>query len=223
VLLSVSQTGLNSVSWSTGETGFSIYGKEAGTITATALNTAGCESTSQIDLTTIAGPNVTATSDADVLNLGESAQLTASGADSYRWSPPETLDNPTSATPIATPTETTVYMVSGIGTNGCSGTAEVTVEVRDTGDKLPVEAPRMFSPNNDGVNDTWVIGNIQNFPDCELIVFTRSGKLVFETRGYNNDWDGRDINQNDLPEGAYFYTISCSDGKNASGSVSIIR
>ncbi len=48
------------------------------------------------------------------------------------------------------------------------------------------------------------------------------GKIVYQETGYNTRWTGIH-DGSDLPEGAYFYTISCPDGKTASGSVSIIR
>ena len=81
----------------------------------------------------------------------------------------------------------------------------------------------MFSPDNNGIDDEWVIGNIGSFPDCEVVIFSRNGKIVYQDTGYQTNFRGIDINGNDLPEGAYFYTISCPDGKTASGSVSIIR
>ena len=108
------------------------------------------------------------------------------------------------------------------GANGCLGRAETTVTVENTG-KLPIVAPKMFSPNGDLNNDFWVITGIQNFPECRLTVFTRNGKIVLETVAYQDNWQGLDLEGTEMPEGAYYYTISCPDGLTASGSVSIIR
>lgn len=58
----------------------------------------------------------------------ESVPLSVSGADRYEWSPATGLDDVTSATPVAGPQQTTVYRVTG-WRDGCSTTAEVTVEV----------------------------------------------------------------------------------------------
>ena len=228
VLLEVPNTGFTTATWSTSESGLSIYGKDAGTITATATNTAGCISSAEVILSTTPAPTISVTIDNQPINsttisIGQSVQLEASGADSYRWNPSDGLDNPDIANPIAAPSVSTTYQVLGTALNGCSSSTELIINIEDTGDKLPIEAPKMFSPDNNGIDDEWVIGNIENFPECEIVIFSRNGKIVYQETGYLSDWRGIDINGNDLPEGAYFYTITCPDGKNASGSVSIIR
>ncbi|MEN8248509.1 MAG: FG-GAP-like repeat-containing protein [Bacteroidota bacterium] len=223
VLLEVPSADFSTASWSTGESGLSIYAKTAGTITVEATNANGCISPGQIDVTTTPGPTVTASSDATSIEEGQSVQLQGSGADTYVWSPGVTLSDSTIANPLASPITTTLYIVTGTdAASGCSGTAEVNIEVK-TSNIVDVVAPVMFSPNNDGVDDVWVIERIENYPDCTLMIFARNGKIVYEATGYNNNWDGKDANLADLHEGAYFYTISCPDGKNTSGSVSIIR
>lgn len=65
---------------------------------------------------------------------------------------------------------------------------------------------QFFSPNGDGINDTWKILNIGLFQSSRLWVFSRTGKLVLDVTGYKNDWNGTNLNQ-DLPEGNYYYRI----------------
>mgnify|MGYP000322776446 CR=1 FL=1 len=69
-----------------------------------------------------------------------------------------------------------------------------------------------FSPNNDGVNDTFVIKGIKRFEN-KLQIFNRSGKIVYETTNYQNDWNGEansslllDKNK-ELPIGTYYYIL----------------
>ncbi len=81
--------------------------------------------TQTITITVSPLPNVTATGDATVC-AGSQAQLNAYGATSYSWSPAGTLNNATIANPIATPTSTTTYIVTGTS-NSCSSTATVTI------------------------------------------------------------------------------------------------
>lgn len=82
---------------------------------------------------------------------------------------------------------------------------------------------RMFSPNGDGIDDLWQIEGREGIDNCEIKVFDRSGKNVFESTGYANEWDGN-LNGKPLPEGAYYYVISCSDiAKKLTGTVVIIR
>ena len=79
-----------------------------------------------------------------------------------------------------------------------------------------------FSPNNDSINDVYIIENMDNFRDYnKLSVFNRWGDLVYEASPYNNDWNGESNQANKLmgpalPEGVYFYRFVYKiDGKEA--------
>lgn len=82
--------------------------------------------------------------------------------------------------------------------------------------------PKFFSPNNDGIGDLWVFRNIQEYKDCSLVVFSRSGQIVYEANPYQNTWDGT-YNGKPLGDGDYYYTIKCKNGKTLTGAVRIIR
>ena len=73
-----------------------------------------------------------------------------------------------------------------------------------------------FSPNGDGVNDGWYIENITAYPNSVVQVYSRSGKLVFKKKGYQNDWNGvsNQISGNNrrLPVGPYIFIIDLGDG-----------
>lgn len=207
--------------WSNGSTDSSIEVTAAGLYSVTVTNANGCESTSDIDISTFSPPTVEIIASKNPIQLGESVDLEASGASTYIWSPGESLNDSTIANPVATPTITTIYTALGTDINGCVGESSITIQV-DEGSELPVTAPKLFSPNGDGVDDVWVIDNITNFPECSLVVFSRQGKNVYEAQPYNNNWDGTQ-GGNLLPEGPYFYVITCPDGKSTSGSISLIR
>lgn len=74
-----------------------------------------------------------------------------------------------------------------------------------------VVATNILSPNGDGKNDTWVINDIERYPDNEVTVFDRSGRVVFQTKNYQNDWTGR-FSGIPLAEGTYFYAIRLKKG-----------
>ena len=76
-----------------------------------------------LNLTVVSNPEVVIEGDAEISIMGESATLTASGADSYLWSTGETT-----ATITVAPEETTSYSVVGTK-DGCEGSAEFIVEV----------------------------------------------------------------------------------------------
>ena len=73
-----------------------------------------------------------------------------------------------------------------------------------------IDFPNGFTPNGDGVNDTWVIDNIHLFPNCQVEVYNRWGEQLFISIGYNTPWDGR-YQGKDLPVGTYYYIINLND------------
>jgi gliding motility-associated-like protein len=82
--------------------------------------------------------------------------------------------------------------------------AKVTIEIYDSGVKIP----EGFSPNGDGENDFMVFPDLlQNHPNSQLYVFTRSGQLVYQSLNYQNDWDGRMANHQLVPTGTYYFVL----------------
>jgi len=102
-----------------------------------------------------------------------------------------------------------------------SSTDEVTILVTDEGEGLII--PKYFSPNNDGQNDTWVIGNVTAISNCQLQIFTREGKTVYENMSYDNSWGGIAKDGKVLTDGDYYYVITCNGTKVGSGGIRIIR
>ncbi|TNE75522.1 MAG: gliding motility-associated C-terminal domain-containing protein, partial [Bacteroidetes bacterium] len=58
--------------------------------------------------------------------------------------------------------------------------------------------------------------------NCKVQISNRWGQVVFETTNYNNEWDGTSNGQQ-LPDGTYFYVISCDDDRLYQGSISLMR
>ena len=114
------------------------------------------------------------------------------------------------------------YSVVVADINGCAASASVVVGV--VGSEKCLEVQGIITPNNDGYNDTWKIKNIELFPDAEVFVYSRWGKLVFKTRNIAaNPWDGTSDGKL-LPTDSYHYTLHLNDGSSPrSGVVSIIR
>lgn len=94
---------------------------------------------------------------------------------------------------------------------GCdTGLIVVNISCTAASDSLVVH--NGFSPNGDGINDYFTIGNIDRFSDITVRIFNRWGSLVFEESGYKNNWDGK-FNNQDLPTGTYFYQITTGKEK----------
>lgn len=141
----------------------------------------------------------------------------APGALTYEWSDPS-IGN----TPLATGLSAGTYSVVIIDANGCRTDAsfEVTLFCEDP------DLPDTFTPNGDGINDTWVIPGIENFPNNEITLFNRWGQMVWDVTGYQNDWEGINNKGERLPFGAYFYVINFNDPNGTpriGGSLTIVR
>jgi gliding motility-associated-like protein len=78
--------------------------------------------------------------------------------------------------------------------------------------RASIDIVSFFSPNSDGINDTWQIKEIDRYPNNQVWIFTRTGYEVFNTLNYRNDWSGTQ-NGTALPEGSYYYRIDL-DGNN---------
>lgn len=96
----------------------------------------------------------------------------------------------------------------------CPGNcATATVVLR----RILVQTPRDFdipnaiTPNEDGLNDAFVIDelllNPDKYPNARLIVFNRWGDVLLTSQPYNNDWKGTNNTGDDLPEGTYYYVL----------------
>jgi gliding motility-associated-like protein len=160
-----------------------------------------------------AGPDST-------ISKGFNIQLKASGGVQYLWSPAENLSNPAVANPNATPAATTVYKVLVTDALGCTATDQMTITVKDD---FILEAMNVLTPNNDGVNDTWKIKNVESYGSASVYVYDRNGVEVFSSRAYQNDWKGNRGNDI-LPDGTYYYLVKFADSKVAyTGSLTILR
>lgn len=108
-----------------------------------------------------------------------------------------------------------IYCITLFVTNSakCADTTSdcITVEA----DKIII--PNVFTPNDDGDNDFFVMKNLQ--PGVAPIkIYNRWGKIVFESSGYNNDWNGKNVN-----DGVYYYILeNLKDEKKYTGFVQVI-
>ena len=137
---------------------------------------------------------------------------------SYSWSPATGLSDVNSLQPYASPQFTTTYTLHVISTAGCEADASITVDVAKD-----IVIPNGFTPNGDGVNDTWVVNYLNYYPKATVIVFNRYGQQVFHSLGYPKAWDGT-LNGAAIPMGTYYYIIDLNNGKpKLSGQLTIIR
>jgi gliding motility-associated-like protein len=106
----------------------------------------------------------------------------------------------------------TVYVYS---TKGC-GTTPQNISV--------LEVPKFFTPNQDGVNDTWnIVGiNALFYANSKIYVFDRFGKLLADINPKGPGWNGIYNGQN-LPSTDYWYVLTLDNGRIVRGHFSLVR
>lgn len=213
-------TGLASWYWDFGNNSNTSYNQNPGyifftnpgtyTVTQVVTNTWGCADTTTQDILISDLPVASFTSNPAIpgaipISSGYiSFTNTSINAVSYLWTFGDG-NSSTEVNPSHTYTETGNYCVTLIATaiGGCADTIAVCdVEI------VPIAPiiPNTFTPNDDSFNDTFVILNVEDFPNNEIKIYNRWGNLIFETKEYKNEWSGiNSFNGKLLPDGAYFY------------------
>lgn len=136
-------------------------------------------------------------------------QLTASGAQSYQWSnSPGIQHGWTDSLLSIMPDQEATYTVTGTSRLGCS--AQQSYAIRLMTDKSLI-VNNIVSPNGDGKNDTWFIQNITSFPNNEVMIYDRAGRMIYHQKNYDNQWAGT-INGSPLREGTYYYIFIVNNG-----------
>ena len=136
------------------------------------------------------------------------------------WSPTSGLSGNGIPDPISAPAATTRYTLT-TDINGCTFTDEVIVEVIRL-----IDPPNTFTPNGDGINDTWDIPGMADYPGAEVTIHDRWGQRVLRSTGYRQPWDGTN-NGRALAVGTYYYHIQLNQLEGRSppytGFITIVR
>ncbi|HYW95558.1 MAG TPA: gliding motility-associated C-terminal domain-containing protein [Bacteroidales bacterium] len=205
--------------WSDGSTTQTISGLPAGDLSVTVTDTHGCSGTATASIgqpgkLTISGAIIPASCPEAA---DGSIAVSASGGISpygFAWNednyPGEEKMN----------LEPGTYAVTVTDANGCSAAESFVVGYDD---ELCLRIPEIITPNNDGLNDTWMIEGLGLFPDVVVEVYDRWGKRVFYSHGYNQPWDGT-WNGIELPMESYHFVIDLKNGRQpVIGNITIVR
>ena len=200
------------IKWSTGETGNQISVTQPGVYRATATSATGCSSDAEINIKFLANPALSLKDTALCELIGETITLKAPlGYSKYFWN----------GLPGGYQ-----YEVNKGGTvsltiedeNGCRTSQEIKVGIHCN----EITMPNTFTPNGDGINDTWRIFGLDNDPTVIIQVYNRFGNTVFSEKGNPSPWNGQHQGKK-LPSGSYYYVITAKSGKQrVSGSVTIM-
>ena len=156
--------------------------------------------------------------------LGSTTQLNVDGGIKYLWAPNDgSLSNPNINNPQATPVDDITYIVKAFDQNGCQDSAFINIKVYYNDSEF---IPSAFSPNGDGLNDIFKIGNLKYSKLEEFSIYNRWGQLVFRTNDPIYGWDGtyQGVAQ-DLGVYNYLVVISRPDKTQLTlkGNVTLIR
>jgi gliding motility-associated-like protein len=102
--------------------------------------------------------------------------------------------------------------------NNCSGSKNINITKKD----INFFIPNAFTPNNDGINDTWEIIGIEEYPDTRIRVFDRQGNTICDYKGTEPAWDGT-YNESQINSGTYWYVIDLPNGETKKGTITIKR
>ncbi|MDV6168035.1 T9SS type B sorting domain-containing protein [Flavobacterium sp. DG1-102-2] len=203
--------------WNTGETTNTIRIHSPGTYKVTITNEAGCSN----DQTYLAKPSDLAViEDIIVSDFRDNNTVTviagppAGVSTSYVYG----LDNPNGPYGESNFFENVSPGIHTIYISDVSGCGIVSKEI------TVLTVPKFFTPNQDGVNDTWNIIGVNTFfyPNSKIYVFDRYGQLLADIDPKGIGWDGN-YHGRRLPADDYWYVVALDDGRTIKGHFSLLR
>ncbi|AXG68105.1 hypothetical protein KORDIASMS9_00295 [Kordia sp. SMS9] len=200
--------------WSTGETTPEIQVNELGTYTVEVTQIGGCTKTKTIlvqpsDIATIANIQIDDISDTNVVTV------LVSGEGEYTYA----LNNPNG-----------VYQESNVFQNVPAGFHTVYIkDIKNNCGTVSEEIavigyPRFFTPNNDGVNDTWQLKGISSIfqANTKVYIYDRYGKFLRVLINSEDAWNGT-INGTRMPSSDYWFSVQLQDGRSFTGHFTLKR
>ncbi|OEK08333.1 hypothetical protein A8C32_02455 [Flavivirga aquatica] len=192
------------------------------------INFGGCSASATIDLNSneFTSSIDVDTSEPNIVEAGESliaTVITTANSPEYEWYLNGSIISGATNNSFEA-TEEGNYKAVVTQTVGCISSSEFIFEITEAIDPFPDVAniPNLISPNNDGVNDTWVIPKEYiSGTNTEIMILTPQGEIVFQTNDYQNNWpedlDFKEINP------VYYYIIMPQDQKIKKGTITIIK
>lgn len=213
--------GFAAYSWNNGATGRLQTVDHPGRYKVSASDANGCATSDSVNVAVAPSPTVNLGRDTSLCE-GEELRIEAGpNTDTlqYLWS-----DGTTYYYKIASATDFPRVSVKVTNLSGCTATDSIAI--------LPCDIRKYFdhvqntiTPNGDGKNDTWVISLLDLYPNAQVQVYDRWGRIVFHSNHGlpKGGWDGTS-NGRPLPMDSYYYIIDLKvNGATFTGTITIVR
>jgi gliding motility-associated-like protein len=180
-----------------------------------------CGKTTTVMVTVNPKPDVYAGRDTSY-NLNDAIFINAVGTGTLTWVSGEGIICRDCPYTQVYPTRNTCYVVQASNDYGCSVTDDICIDLTED---FTIYIPNSFTPNNDGLNDVFMIYG-ENISQVSMDIFDRWGVRIFGSTDYKLGWDGK-YKGTLCEEGTYTYIVSYT-GLNRkrytkTGNVSIIK
>lgn len=224
------QTG-NSYQWS--KDGVAIagaisqqYQASTGGQYSVAVNFGSCSSTASINLQDVPFSSSLNVAASTIINQGEIKNIivtTDATNPTFEWYRNGTL--------IAGATTNTLdvslegnYSVIISQTSGCISQKTLPFEIKfPFVDPNVVLIPNYISPNNDGVNDTWILPQeYVSGSNTEIVLLNSRGEIALQTNNYQNNWPENELDFKSVNP-IYYYIITTADNKVKKGSITVVK
>lgn len=191
------------------------------TVEFTATDLVGNNASCSFDITVFPTPIITNVTNYTI-EESDSVQLnvSVSNYDSLLWTPSFYLSDNTAENPWVAPTSSTTYTLTALSNEGCVSVAQVIVSVNQDNELI---INNYLSPNGDGKNDLWTMNKPSLINGCDVMIYDRWAKLVWQSNAFTNNWDGTNMQGEPLPDGTYFYQIVCAGKEDLKGSILLMR
>lgn len=197
----------NTYKWSDGSSGRSLNVNKSGLYSVVAGNS--CGQSYDTLLLSVSNIGIVYVPADTTFCINTFSTISASGPGEYQYSW-EGNSNNKSYTGIYSSSKTIQLKVTT--PQSCLKTFNVNIRIRNCRDDIVI--PNVFTPNGDGINDFWIISNIEKYPEATIEVYSRWGTVVFRSTESRKIWDGL-FNGRKVTPGTYYYSVILNNGLEA--------
>ena len=194
--------------WNTGENSNEIKVNEPGTYTVTVTNSNNCSKNRNI---VVEASNIASIQSIDVVDASQNNMITVlvSGEGQYEYrllNSNNVVVAPYQESKVFENVPPGIYSVYVRDAKNNCGTVNNKISV--------IGFPKYFTPNNDGINDTWQVYGVSDVfqPSSKIFIFDRFGKLLKQISPSGKGWDGT-FNGAKLPTDDYWFSVMLEDGR----------